>query len=85
MSTVIQGQFDDLGLPKIDIGICKDVHGLPESQIRVSGIIDKGFSGFVQIPRTLATELRLTLRAWCVLPRRDFPAYLAGHGFLAHL
>ena len=63
MSTVIQGQFDDLGLPKINIGICKDVHGLPESQIRVSGIIDTGFSGFVQIPRTLATELRLTLRA----------------------
>ena len=63
MSTVIQGQFDDVGLPKIDIGICRDVHSLPESQALVSGIIDTGFSGFVQIPSKLAIELQLTLRA----------------------
>jgi len=63
MSTVIQGRFDDVGLPKIDIGICGDVHRLPEGQIRASGIIDTGFSGFVQSPRSLATKLHLTLRA----------------------
>ena len=63
MSTVTQGQFDDVGLPKIEIGICRDVHRLPEGQIRASGIIDTGFSGFVQIPGKLAAELHLTLRA----------------------
>ena len=63
MSTVIQGQFDDLGLPKIDIGFCRDVHCLPEEQFRGKGIIDTGFSGFVQIPKRIATDLQLTLRA----------------------
>ncbi len=39
------------------------MHSLPESQALVSGIIDTGFSGFVQIPRKLAIELQLTLCA----------------------
>ena len=63
MSAVIQGQFDDTGLPKIDIGICKDVNSLPGRQFRGKGIIDTGFSGFVQIPKSVAIDLQLTLRA----------------------
>lgn len=62
MSTVIQGQLDDVGLPEIDIGICKDVHNLTEDQFRGKGIIDTGFFGFVQIPKRIAADLQLTLR-----------------------
>ena len=55
----IHGKFDEHGNPCIEFFLRGDAHDVPG--IRYSGIMDTGFSGFLQIPWTEAFRLRLPL------------------------
>ena len=61
VSTVVRGVIDDSGIPKLQIGICKDVHSLPHSNFSGEAYLDTGFTGFAQIPIDLARQLDLTV------------------------
>lgn len=55
----IDGWYDDNGNPCIAFHLCGVVHTKPG--IECNGIVDTGFSGFIQMPFDKACELRLPL------------------------
>lgn len=59
VSTLVRGVIDDSGIPKLQIGICKDVHDLPQGNFLGEAYLDTGFTGFAQIPIALARQLDL--------------------------
>lgn len=58
-SRITTGHFDEAGCPVIPFYLCGVAHELPG--VRYEGIVDTGFSGFIQIPFDTACELKLPL------------------------
>lgn len=62
MKTCIQGRIDpEHKAPGLKFSICKDVHELSANAKNLVGVIDTGFSGFIQISRDDARELGLSM------------------------
>ena len=53
------GHFDDLGNPCLKFHLCGVAH--EEPGLEFTGIIDTGFTGFIQLPLASAFSLRLPL------------------------
>lgn len=55
----VLGEYDETGCPCINFHICGVKHDVPG--LEYSGIVDTGFSGFLQVPLSVALSLGLPL------------------------
>lgn len=61
MTKCIKGSINaDEHYPQLEFSICKDIHDLPGKRMSFIGIIDTGFTGFIQLPRSQVLKLGLT-------------------------
>ena len=59
MRTCIQGRIDPVHkAPGLEFTLCKDVHGVQKTLV---GVLDTGFSGFIQIAKDDAHALGLSM------------------------
>lgn len=62
MTKCIHGSFNPHHqYPELQFSICKDVHQLPHNCESFVGVIDTGFTGFIQLPTDSAHKLALSL------------------------
>ena len=57
MSAVIRGSFDARGAPRVRVHVFRDIHSAPG--LALDGLIDTGFSGFLQFSSSHARQLAL--------------------------
>lgn len=62
MTKCIHGSFHPYQHhPQLQFSVCKDVHQLPNKRESFVGVIDTGFTGFIQLPRKSAHQLGLSM------------------------
>ena len=69
MSAILLGDLDPSGCPQLKLNLCGVKHDLPG--LEFSGIIDTGFSGFIQLPFTVACSLQLPLEGTTTVSLAD--------------